>query len=336
MKTIYESNSSLGCFLQCPRKYKYKYIDKLQSAGYSSSLGFGTFVHAFIEQFNGGNLNAAVTAYDREKARCQPEWHEQIEHDYLLAQQVTRLWKTFWDGYDGHLSNRAFEFTDTEAEWRYQAGPREILVGKRDGLIKHKDFHKNFLHEVKTSGDVDKETYKLKLQLDRQISANITALNKTGVDCDGVVYDIVWKPRLVRKVDRKTMPDETLADFRERIINEVTANPIKYFERLLVYRSPNDFAEYNTDLTAQFAMLEFSERVGYPRSQGACENFGRLCEFFSGCMDNKEELFDSFERREIKLPEISKEFQQGIESKEVQPVYTGESKATSTKLPFQN
>lgn len=319
-----ESGSSLGTFLTCPKKYQYAYVERLQSPNYGSALGFGTFVHACIEGLKKEDPSLKGEAYRREVEKYpQEESREQIEHDYTLAMMMVVEWKKYWDAHDGHLGNRAFEFRSTEAEWGYEvASPcsshRYMLVGKRDGEIYHASFGKNFLHEIKTSGDTDRDTYRHKLQLDRQISTNITALNREGKECDGVIYDILWKPRLIRGVNRKTKPDETFEEFRERIIADVRERPDHYFERVMVQRSEMDKATAQKDLLGQFQMLDFAERVNFPRNQGACENFGRLCPYFTFCMDDIDAKA-GFQTREEKFPELSKEFQMKVAGEIQQP-----------------
>lgn len=312
-----ESNSSIGTFLMCPKLYQFKYDERLESLGYSSALAFGTFVHAFIEQYHNGDCHAAEREHARESAKIgllsNPEQREQageqFAHDYLLAEQITALWHKHWQTFGEYLGDRALQFQQTEKEWKLGVSGERTLVGKRDGIAYSEKFNKNFLYEIKTSGDADRNTYRHKLQLDRQISVNIKALHAEGVKCDGVIYDILWKPKLIRKVDRKTMPDETLEEFRKRIIEDVTARPEHYFERVLVYRSEKDLSEAMVDLGQQFTMMEASETIGKPRNQGNCEKFGKLCQFFSLCLDGQKESLSNFRVRDRKMPELSIEVQ---------------------------
>lgn len=305
---IIESGSSLGTFQLCPRKYRYAYVDRLQSTNYSSPLGFGTFVHAFIEDWKqgvgeGGAFDAAVL---REQERSGEV--EQVTHDHLLASDMGREWAKYWDADTTHLGNAQLEWSSTEAEWKYRT-ENGTFIGKRDGVAFHKGFGKHYLHEIKTSGEVNRDTYILRLQMDRQISTNIRALQLEGIGCTGVVYDIIWKPKLIRGVNRKTKPDETLEEFRARIIADVQARPEHYFTRVMVQRSVKDMDEAHEDLRGAFEMMKTGVGEGYPRNTQACTSFGNLCPFFSTCMDSLpiEEL--GLSRRELKFPELSAEFQ---------------------------
>lgn len=305
-----ETGSSLGTFLTCPKKYQYAYEERLQSPNYSSALGFGSFVHACIEGFKTNDPSIGGAAFNRELEKYPSEESmEQMNHDFILAVLMVAEWKKYWDAFEGHLGNGAFTWKGTEQEWVYPVGSSFALAGKRDGEIQHASFGKLFLHEIKTAGDADRDTYRHKLQLDRQISTNITALNQEGKECNGVIYDIIWKPRLIRGVNRKTKPDETFEEFRERIIADVRERPDHYFERIMVQRSEMDKQIAQADLLGQMMLLDTAKALGYPRNQGACEYFGKLCPYFTFCMDDIDAKA-GFNQREEKFPELSKEFQQ--------------------------
>lgn len=304
-----ESNSSIGTFLTCNKKYDLSYNERLESTGYAQALNYGSFVHAFIEAKHGKNKTAPATAYQEVIARLARGGEQAFEVnqaqallDFDLAERVVDLWYRYWKNYSGHLSTSQMEFLETEGEWSMEVGSRR-LVGKRDGLVNHLEFNKLFLHEIKTSGEPDRETYKHKLQLDRQISVNIEALRRAGKRVDGVIYDIIWKPALRLK------KDETPEQLNQRRLAEIAERPEHYFERLIVYRSDADIEGAMRDLDLQFGMMEHAKERGYARNQGSCEKFGKLCPFFSICMDNLPEARANFFVRDKRLPELTVEVQ---------------------------
>lgn len=310
-----ETTSSLNCAATCYRKYKFKYIDQLQSPNYSSSLGFGTFVHAFAEALKpGGNQNAPSAAVEAELSKFQ---HQQvdayndtvtaIEADFALAKAIAPLWWEYWNNYQGYMSNTQLAFAETEKEWALKSSEHDILVGKRDGVVKHLTFEEGrntFLHEIKTSGEPHRENYKLRLQMERQISNNIRAIKDEGRDCNGVLYDIIWKPAIRLK------KSETKEEFLARKVQCYVDEPHEYFERLFVYRSQRDLDNAGDSLDRQFRMLDSARAYGYPKNESACVQFGSLCEFFTDCMDDRDP--QGYCSREQKFPEISKEFQDEV------------------------
>ncbi len=305
-----ESNSSIGAFLTCPAKYNFTYNERLEGTGYMQALVYGSFVHAFIERLKGGNPEAPARAMEEVITRLANGSKESFERgqdmalsDFAMAEKVADIWDLHWKGHDGYFTQSQMEFSETEGEWRMDAGPERTLVGKRDGLIHHKGFDKFFLHEIKTSGEPDRETYKHKLQLDRQISVNIEAIRRAGKRCDGVIYDIIWKPALRLK------KNETEAELAARKLEAIKENPANYFERLMVYRTDAELSGAMNDLGLQFGMMEHAKQMGYARNQGSCEKFGKLCQFFTLCLDNQPEARANFIVRDKRLPELSSEVQ---------------------------
>ena len=77
-----ETGSSLQTFMTCPKLYKYKYIDKLSSPMYSSALAYGTFVHAFVERYNGDRPNEPGRAFERELKEYGEQNEQRIRLDF--------------------------------------------------------------------------------------------------------------------------------------------------------------------------------------------------------------------------------------------------------------
>lgn len=307
-----ESTSSIGTFMTCPKKYYYSYKALLGSRSYMSSLGYGSFVHAFVEQSSGvGRKDAAIQELDR-YLKDHPTQESEIREDFYYAENIVGEWAKHWSG-DVPLSNNDFTWVASEKEWKFNLGlkmPDRFFAGKSDGLWHSKKFDKVFLYELKTAADRSRDKYIHHLQIDKQISANIIAMESAGISVAGVVYDVVWKPGLIQKKNRKTMPDETNAEFVQRKIDEVKNNAKDYFERTIVFRSDSDIAEFVQDLEAQHSALKHAEVNGFYRNSGACENYNRTCQYFQLCMENSKELEELFIKRNQKLPELSKEIQE--------------------------
>lgn len=435
---LMESGSSIGTFLDCPKKYEFKYIKLLDSRYYSANLGYGSFIHAFIEEFHASQVSGAtstlleavvvdwerdqisedflkrltetepllptssltiistvsssvtpstpteITSTPRQGSPLSPrpsglesepdlpmltptspstdqrlfesspmealafialyhptaftvalrEWKHypeqavQIANELVLARAVAHEWILHWQRNTTDLGNSSLEIVIPEREWKFgvstvtpgsetqSASPQgpglNFHLGKSDAVVKHKTYPGHFLYELKTSGMPNREAYKHKLELDKQIGSNLIAMARDGMETGGVFYDIIWKPLIRKKTDRKTMPDETTEEFFARIIEEYKKTPEKYFERLMVFRSGRDLADYATDLIDQYAALRsVYERGRFYRNTNSCDKYGSLCTFFQPCMDrHTEELEDMFRKREKKLPELSEEIQQ--------------------------
>lgn len=309
MKTV-DSCSSIGTFQDCNRKYLYSYERLLESRGYTSALGTGSFVHAFIESFSGkGRLDAPEQELSAQKQRTSEEFHAQVDADFILAKQMAALWRINWEDSVHPFANSAFQWIDAEAEWRFMVGNVEH-VGKRDGLLLHKAWNKTFLYELKTATATGEGTYFNRLEMDRQISSNILALRANGVSVDGVVYDVIFKPAIRMLKDRKTKPDETPAEFNARMIETMANDRPKHFQRQIIYRSELQLENHLADLKHTLTQMEVA-RAGnaWPRNTNACDNFGKLCPYFAACLGGSSEadLELTFRKRDRKLGELTKE-----------------------------
>lgn len=326
---LMESGSSLGTFLDCPKKYEFAYIKRLSSKNYSRSLGFGTFVHSLIEDYwtrqkkscsdQGGDTEittpAHTTLLDRELSRYDSQQHEAIKRDAALARDAVSAWEKMWHGTTSSLHNGKLATRSIEKEWSLKAGSR-AYVGKSDAIVLNVEYGGHFLYELKTSGTTNREAYKHNLEINRQIDGNLLAMIDDGLKPLGVIYDIVWKPPLRLK------KDETEDQLFQRIAEEYKNFPFKYFERIMVFRSEKDLDDFELDLSAQFRSLRHTyEGKRFFRNTNSCEKFGKLCPYFEVCLDSKgrdtEELESAlFVKRDKKLPEISDEFQEKLQQLE--------------------
>jgi len=308
-----ESNSSINTALECPKKYQFKYIHKVESPVYPHAAAYGTFVHYFKECEHKG-VDPDRTAIFREYIDKYPEYEDDIQWDIWLAEKVSYQHKRFWDNVDGTIgspSNDVLEFKDVEGEWGFNIDHEHKQVGKRDGYVYHKDIEKFFLYELKTSGTTNREAYKHKLENDSQIDVNILAIQEDKQPVSGVFYDIIWKPAIRIKTGRKKLPDETRDEFYNRIVDTYASEPRKYFERLPVLRTQAALIHGYTDLSQKFKLMDAMSEHGYPRNTGACLNFNKLCTFFDVCTQpDSPDLLKQYNRRHKKLPEITEEGQQ--------------------------
>lgn len=306
-----ESNSSLGTFLTCPRKYQYSYIKLLESRGYNSPLSLGALVHALIEDVsNKGRETAAVDTYNEILARITPEQKPQLDFDLRLATVLFERWFIHWGVPDPNVGNDSLEWIESEMEWKIPLGNGRFQVGKSDGIVRHKRWGHLFLYEFKTAADRSQESYLHRLEVDRQISSNIIAAKAKGYDVHGVLYDIAWKPGIRRLTGRKTKPDETDDEFLNRYDKALQEG--QSFTRKFIYRDDKQIEEHQKDLFGQYSALELATQTNnFYRNTHACDDFGRLCPYFSLCMEGAEELESLYRKRDRKLPELSKETQSG-------------------------
>lgn len=281
----------------------YSYEQLLEPRGYSSSLGLGSLVHAFIEADRGGRPMAFQEELDSMKARYADEFMAAIDLDFLAAKDIFRAWSAHW-ALDLPFGNGKFEWVKTEAEWSLPVNANFTLVGKSDGLVKHLEWGSYFLYELKTAADRDRETYIHDLEMNRQVTNNILAWRERGYDVQGALYDIIWKPAV------RARKDETEADVKRRMVGLIAEKPLEQLERRIVYRNDRVTADHMTDVAVTAEMLARCRAdKTWPRFTGSCRKYNQLCPYWSMCLEGNEEMESLYGKREKKLPELSKEIQ---------------------------
>lgn len=299
--SLIESGSSIGTFQACPKKYDYKYNHLLETKGYKSSLGVGSMIHGIAEEHNGGNENAFLDAI--RSTNVPDDAIDRFTADKEFASRVGRAWFDYWDSNTSSLASRGLEFLGVEKEWRMEMGPN-FLVGKSDGRVKHLGLGKNFVYELKTAADRERDSYIKMLQINAQISNNVLAFINEGNECAGVIYDIIWKPALRKRVN------ETEAELSRRIATTIETNPENYFDRVLLYVDASRLKSNAMDTGVTLLAMQHIKQLNYyPRNTHNCKQFGSTCEFFDMCSTNSDDMKIMFKKREKRLPELSEEIQ---------------------------
>lgn len=212
------SYSRIGCFADCPYKYKLRYIDKLKTLPEQNAdnpLYLGTAIH---EAFETGRLEDAITSYRSNYYGITDDHiNEEIKLEHLIPKVLAILpgaeceveIKT--DEFVGYIDRLEYLFTDEQG-------------------IKHYT-----IWDYKYSNNI--ESYLASPQL----SIYKYYFEKTHHDCvvDHLKYVFIPKIRIRQKL--KSHPPETLWEFRERLLEHLEAAEIKVIE-----------VDYDADSVTQF------------------------------------------------------------------------------------
>src|ERR1035437_4111522 len=155
-----ESGSSLQTFNDCPRKYQYRYEKLLDGKGYSSALGLGSLVHAYTEVWSGkGRADAVAQEFKAIKDRIDPEQWAQLEMDLKKAAGIHSSWLAAWSA-EHPFGNDKWEWLYSEQEFTFPVNEDgDLHAGKMDGIIRHKEWDKVFVYEMKTAADREHDSY---------------------------------------------------------------------------------------------------------------------------------------------------------------------------------
>jgi hypothetical protein len=173
-----------------------------------------------------------------------------------------------------------------------------------------------------TSSDIGPgSAYWAKLTLDTQVSAYLGA--HEGVE--GMLYDVIRKPgirpyKATPPADRKYTKagalyasqreaDETPEEFAERLRADISADPNRYYQRGVIVRLPDEAAEAARDTWLVAGSIRESMRLdAWPRNPGACDSYGRTCDYWSVCAGqahlDDEALFRTADTAHEELPGV--------------------------------
>lgn len=193
--TIY-SHSRIGCFEQCPLKYKLKYIDKLESKTEESIEAFlGIRAHNTLEKLyrdlqneKEDSLEELLEFLNNEWEKCWNDSIQIIKKEYKQEHYLKKAEKMITDYYNKYkpfnqdktigLEERVLIHLDEDDNYILQ-GYIDRLVETRDGFYE--------IHDYKTSARLSR---KKELDRDRQL-----ALYSIGIKNDFPDYqdiELVW------------------------------------------------------------------------------------------------------------------------------------------------
>jgi hypothetical protein len=272
--------SSLMRWLECPRRYAYEYEALARPAPGAERPGallVGSAVHAGVAQLHLGAVpEAAVlragSVYAAGWPAEMPEAAREAWRDGAAI--VTACVEQYpWAGevHEGKLVEQVFEMPIPGlGEARY-AGRLDLLV-KANGRW--------CVNDVKTTGR-ELAPFVKQQRLSQQYSGYVALARHAGYDAEGVVLDVIEKPRVTKKFG---------------------VGRAKYHREPLVLRSQDQFWSWVKWCVAgirEYAKLPLGV---WPQNTGACYGFG-LCAYYEACRSGTGAL-DAMARKEARHEEL--------------------------------
>lgn len=292
------SQSRLRSARSCQRLHHFAWHLGYKPVQEAEALRFGTLVHKALEAWwkapEGGRLAAALAAL----AGHEADPFERAKAEALMV------------GYDARWIGAPYEVLGVETEFLCDLRNPDTgrcsqvweLGGTLDGIVRDLRDGRVLVLEHKTaSGDISPGSdYWKRLRMDVQVSVYYDGAEALGHKPDGCLYDVIGKPALrplkatppeARKFTKdgrlyanQRETDETPAEYRARVAEDIAANPADYFQRGEVVRLEHEMHEARRDVWQLAHQLREAERAeSWPRNPDACVLFGRTCPFFSVC-----------------------------------------------------
>lgn len=292
------TSSRLSSARACQRLHRLRYIDGWRPVGEEARpLRFGHAMHAGLEAW----LKAPETErLDAALAGIPPglDPFEQVTLEVMLR------------GYDARWADEPYKVLGVEQEFVTEIrNPRTgrpsqtwKLAGKIDAMLLDLRDGRILICEHKSSSQdigVGSEYWK-RLRIDGQVSVYFDGARALGLDPDACLYDVLRKPglrpyRATPEASRRYKADgslyanqrdrdETPAEFRDRLIEAIAADPDAYYRRGEVVRLEAEIDEARWDIWQLGQQIRDAELEKFaPRNPDACVRFGRTCEFFDVC-----------------------------------------------------
>lgn len=260
------SHSRINCFKECPKKYQYKYIDKLYPLDdQSAALSMGKSLHYGIEH---GSSDKAIEEMDKNTYYIS----EQGETDKVIVMAMI-------DAYLKKFPNHS----KLEHEVH--------LIG---GLIEQDDFQMYldgleetdegfWIIETKSTSTLD-DNYINKLDYNDQISRYYYFANMI-VDKPllGIKYRIIKKPRIRQK------KDESVVQFRQRLV-ELLSQDDNIVE-LIITRTEDQIESCIKDTIYDMNVIKQTTR--FTKNLNSCTMYNKPCPYMNLCrnIEDAELLF---------------------------------------------
>lgn len=313
------NNSRAKCYRSCPRKYLYAYEMAQRPVRSSSELHFGTVFHKALEAWllalKDGNPEQALPL-----ALCAIDESDLDPFTRVKAEVLMAVYHERWIGEPLQVLGVEKRFHAPLVNPATGAPSRTWqLSGTLDALVRRLDTGDVWIVEHKTSGeDLRPESdYWARLRMNSQISTYMVGGRALLYGSEfrdrlaGCLYDVIGKPKLaplqatpveLRKYTKPTKAnpeprlyknqreeDETVEEFRARVLAHVLEDPSRYINRAEVVRLEEDEVEAAADMWMQAkAIRESQKQNAWPRNPDACHLYRRQCDYWPVCVGEAE------------------------------------------------
>lgn len=228
MKKETLSASRINSLLTCHRQHYWRYERRIRKTATAPALFFGSAWHEAMEmRWQGISLNDVLGA---------------VGERFDDAEELAKF-RGMLTGYYHHWQNEVVRELFPEVEFRHGlAGSRTFdVVGVIDGLGQLHDGRLVLLEHKTTSDSVEPDSdYWVRLRYNNQICQYVLAARSLGWDVEQILYCVARKPTI--RVRQK----ETVAEYEQRLIEDIASRPEFYFARREVAVLDDDLAEFET------------------------------------------------------------------------------------------
>lgn len=322
------TNSRMRAFNVCQRLHEIQYNQGYRLIAPSEFVDFGKVFHAGLDAWWGAYrddegmlaLGMAIAAIQNYVAKEAPKFDPfQLAKAEVLMAAYDARWAP---------AMAEWEVLGVEVEFIATIPGRKRLriAGKLDKVLRKRADGSKWFGEHKTTGaDLSEgSTYWQRLRMDPQVSIYFRGGREIGHDFVGCLYDVVDRPSHRQKkatppeLRKYTQPtkkepvsrlyknqrenDESIDEFKQRLVEEIGAAPELYFARSEIVRLESELAASDQDVEALALQIRAGTQTGLaPRNPAGCFQYNRPCDFLGPC-SGVESLDDDTKFRRVIVP----------------------------------
>lgn len=266
------SHSRINCYKQCPRMYKYKYIDRLEPIGDTDALNLGKAFHRGIELDSVDELAKELDSDDYFTS-------EQNEtNKVIVLAMVEAFLKKFPNHNKCNVKHEVHIETNICGEEKDFQLYADAIVEVEGGLI---------LREYKTASRID-SVYLDKLEFNDQISRYCYVIEKEyNKPVIGIEYYIAKKPLLRQK------QSESLEQYRARLVERLMEEDNIVFINL--HRTKEQLEEAYEDM--KFDINNINNTRRFTQNLSNCSVYGG-CPYINLCCKKEDAMLLYIKREE--------------------------------------
>jgi len=284
-------------FLDCQKKYYWRYKELLSPKRYEQALEFGMIGHYMLSEYYKGRTDfdniAEGIREDRLKKEISADGRQKFETALYAAKGMVTAYADFYildkKEWDIVANEKEVQSNYTGYAFREHGIP-DLVINKADGL---------FVVDHKFLSMYIPENTLLKLPLDHQamLYTNLVS-QELNLPVQGFIYNVILKSK------KRLKKGQTLEQYQQELYNDYIDTPEKYFHRQKLITAGID----RTDFVKSIDMIKHNIRQSeahetWIQNPSSCNRFG-LCPFIYKCtkQPNCDHLY---EKRERKTNEIT-------------------------------
>ncbi|MFA5133057.1 MAG: PD-(D/E)XK nuclease family protein [Candidatus Paceibacterota bacterium] len=256
--------SQLNTFINCPHKYRNKYLlglAKIKIDERDTDKNFGKSVHKSLEiLYKGGSLEQAKEIFRKEYQCVENEKVKTPLHGEKLTEEY---WK-YWNESTSDISDKCLTTAEVESVGDFIIGDKVKYIVKIDRIVRSNSGYWVIDHKTSTSLSYN---YFWQFNPNMQISGYVDYATRKFGQCSGAIIDLLS------------------LGFRQKKYKEFEAGFHCEFVREIINRNKEQIADFEKNVLMWTDRIVRSEMLNeFPKNEYYCHGYKSGCEYKELCV----------------------------------------------------